>query len=109
MLLFPTSWTLTGDSGSQVVAGGDTVDIAGGTNITTAVTATDTATIKPDTTLSGMVAGTFSGALQGGLVLTDGTATLSPGALTGATNVTAFVGNIGTWYFNRQWRKYCSY
>ena len=83
-----TSWTLTGDSGSQVVAGGDTVDIAGGTNITTAVTATDTATINLDTTLSGMVAGTFSGALQGGS-LTDGTATLSSGALTGATNVTA--------------------
>ena len=112
-----TSWTLTGDSGSQVVNGGDTVDIAGGTNITTAASATDTLTVNLDTTLSGMVAGTFSGlvtagsfndgtatydagvisngvsatfsgAVQGGSV-TDGTATLSSGALTGATNVTA--------------------
>jgi hypothetical protein len=83
-----TSWTLTGDSGSQVVAGGDTVDIAGGTNITTAASATDTLTVNLDTTLSGMVAGTFSGAVQGGS-LTDGTATLTSGALSGVTTIGA--------------------
>ena len=112
-----TSWTLTGDSGSQLVNGGDTVDIAGGTNITTAASATDTLTVNLDTTLSGMtaatfsglvtagsfndgtatydagvissgVSATFSGAVQGGS-LTDGTATLSSGALGGATTVTA--------------------
>ena len=83
-----TSWTLTGDSGSQVVAGGDTVDIAGGTNITTAASATDTLTVNLDTTLSGMVAGTFSGAVQGGS-LTDGTATLTGGALSGVTTIGA--------------------
>ena len=83
-----TSWTLTGDSGSQTVAGGDTVDIAGGTNITTVAGATDTLTVNMDTTLSGMVAGTFSGAVQGGS-LTDGTATLTGGALSGVTTIGA--------------------
>ncbi len=84
-----TSFTLTGDSGSnQTVSGGDTMDIAGGTNITTVVGATDTLTVNMDTTLSGMTAGTFSGSLQGG-TLTDGAASLSSGSLTGAVNITA--------------------
>ena len=83
-----TSWTLTGDSGSQTVAGGDTVDIAGGTNITTAASATDTLTVNLDTTLTGMTAGTFSGAVQGGSI-TDGTATLTGGALSGVTTMAA--------------------
>ena len=83
-----TSWTLTGDSGSQTVAGGDTVDIAGGTNITTAASATDTLTVNLDSSLTGMVAGTFSGAVQGGSI-TDGTATLTGGALSGVTNLNA--------------------
>ena len=84
-----TSFTLTGDSGSnQSIAGGDTLDIAGGTNISTVVGATDTLTVNMDTTLSGMTAGTFSGSLQGG-TLTDGAASLSSGSLTGAVNITA--------------------
>ena len=83
-----TSWTLTGDSGSQTVAGGDTVDIAGGTNITTAAGATDTLTVNLDTSLTNMVAGTFSGAVQGGSI-TDGTATLTGGALSGVTTIGA--------------------
>ena len=45
-----TSWTLTGDSGTQTVNGGDTVDIAGGTGITTVASATDTLTINLDAT-----------------------------------------------------------
>ena len=45
-----TSWTLTGDSGSQVVNGGDTVDIAGGTGLTTVTSATDTLTVNLDDT-----------------------------------------------------------
>ena len=82
-----TSWTLTGDSGSQVVNGGDTVDIAGGTNITTVASATDTLTVNLDATLSGMTAGTFSGSLQGG-TLTDGTASINSGSLTGGVAAT---------------------
>lgn len=84
-----TSFTLTGDSGSnQTVAGGDTLDIAGGTNISTVVGATDTLTVNLDATLSGMTAGTFSGSLQGG-TLTDGTASINSGSATGLVNVTA--------------------
>ena len=47
-----TSWTLTGDSGSEVVNGGDTVLVAGGTNITTAASATDTLTVSLDADIS---------------------------------------------------------
>ena len=83
-----TSWTLAGDSGSETVNGGDTVTIAGGDNITTAVTATDTATVNLDTTLTNMVGATFSGTVQAG-TLTDGTASISSGAITGATDITA--------------------
>ena len=47
-----TSWTLTGDSGSEVVNGGDTVLVAGGTNITTVASATDTLTVSLDADIS---------------------------------------------------------
>jgi hypothetical protein len=77
-----TSWTLTGDSGSQVIAGGDTVDIAGGTNITTVASATDTLTVNLDTTLTSMTAGTFSGQVSAG-TLTDGAISIASGTLTG--------------------------
>ena len=77
-----TSWTLTGDSGSQVIAGGDTVDVAGGTNITTVASATDTLTVNLDTTLTSMVAGTFSGQVSAG-TLTDGAISIASGTLTG--------------------------
>ncbi len=43
-------WVLTGDTGTQNVESGNTVDIAGGTYITTAAAATDTLTINHDTT-----------------------------------------------------------
>ena len=77
-----TSWTLTGDSGSQVIAGGDTVDVAGGTNITTVASATDTLTVNLDTTLTSMTAGTFSGQVSAG-TLTDGAMSIASGTLTG--------------------------
>ena len=45
------SWTLTGDSGtSQTIESGDTVDIAGGTYISTVAGATDTITVNHDPT-----------------------------------------------------------
>jgi len=113
-----TSWTLAGDTGTQLVEGGDTATIAGGTNITTVASATDTLTVNLDgnislttvtatggiftddiyeqTTNAGITFGhevlggaaTFSGAVEGGS-LTDGTLTASSGAITGATNITA--------------------
>jgi cytoskeletal protein CcmA (bactofilin family) len=45
------SWTLSGDGGSsQTIASGNTVDIAGGTYITTTAGATDTLTVAHDNT-----------------------------------------------------------
>jgi len=77
-----TSWTLTGDSGSETVDGGDTVLVAGGTNITTAVSATDTVTVSldPDVTLSGNLSAAS---------ITDGTATISGGNISGAGEISA--------------------
>ena len=105
-----TSWTLTGDTGSETVNGGDTVLVAGGTNITTAVSATDTVTVNLDSDISltnvtisdtftdgtlsigsGEITGagniTASGAVTGDS-LTDGTATLSSGSITGGVAAT---------------------
>jgi len=46
-----SSWTLSADGGSnQAIADGNTVDIAGGTAITTAASATDTVTVNLDNT-----------------------------------------------------------
>jgi hypothetical protein len=46
-----SSWTLSADGGSnQAIADGNTVDIAGGTGITTAASATDTVTVNLDDT-----------------------------------------------------------
>ena len=46
-----SSWTLSADGGSnQSIADGNTVDIAGGTGITTAASATDTVTVNLDNT-----------------------------------------------------------
>ena len=87
-----TSFTLSDGSNTQTVAGGDTLIVAGGTNITSVVSATDTVTLNLDSALSGLTSVTASGALTGGS-LTDGTATLSSGALSGATTG-AFSGNV---------------
>ena len=113
-----TSFTLAGDTGTQLVEGGDTATIAGGTNITTVASATDTLTVNLDpnisltnvttsggiftddiyeqTTNAGITFGhdvnggaaTFSGTVTGG-TLTDGTLSASSGAITGATTITA--------------------
>jgi hypothetical protein len=46
-----TAWTLSGDSGAnQTISDGNTVDIAGGTGISTVASATDTLTVTLDDT-----------------------------------------------------------
>lgn len=45
------SFTLTGDTGSQTIGNGDTLNVVGGAGITTAVTATDTLTLNIDNTV----------------------------------------------------------
>ena len=47
-----TKWILTGDTGTQDITDGNTVVVAGGSNITTAVTATDTVTVNLDSTIN---------------------------------------------------------
>ena len=76
-----------GDTGGalSIDLDSETLDIEGGTNINTAGSG-NTLTVNLDTTLSGLTAVTASGAIQGGS-LTDGTATLSSGALSGVTTI----------------------
>jgi hypothetical protein len=108
-----TQWTLAGDTGNSVIAGGDTANVFGGTNITTSVSG-DTVTVDLDASISltdvtatgNVSAGTLTdgfatitgGDFSGGDVtsngtvsgasLTDGTATITSGNVTGAVNGT---------------------
>jgi hypothetical protein len=47
-----TKWVLTGDTGTQDIGDNNTVLVAGGSNITTAVTATDTVTVNLDSSIN---------------------------------------------------------
>ena len=68
-----SSWTLAGDSGtSQTIASANTATIAGGTNITTAASATDTLTVNLDDSIT----------LSGDLTVQGGDITLSAVATT---------------------------
>ena len=97
-----TSWTLTGDSGSQTVDGGDTVDIAGGTGITTAATATDTLTVNLDNTA--VTPGSYGSATaiptftvdQQGRLTAAGTASISSDLTIGADTGTDDTVRVGT-------------
>jgi hypothetical protein len=97
-----TSWTLTGDSGTQTVDGGDTVDIAGGTGITTVTTATDTLTVNLDDTAvsagsygSATAIPTFTVDAQGRLTAA-GTAAISSDLTIGADSGSDDVVRVGT-------------
>ena len=97
-----TSWTLTGDSGTQTVDGGDTVDIAGGTGITTVASATDTLTVNMDDTAvtpgsygSTTAIPTFTVDQQGRLTAA-GTATISTNLTVGADSGSDDVVRLGT-------------
>ena len=68
-------------STTQSIAGGDTITFAGDSNITAAVTATDTVTFTLNSTITGLTSITSS-------TITDGTATLTSGSLTGVVNIT---------------------
>ena len=72
------------DSGSattEAIQGGDVITFTGDSNITAAVTATDTVTFTLNTTITGLSSITST-------TLTDGTATLTSGSLTGMVNIT---------------------
>ena len=68
-------------STTQSIQGGDVITFAGDSNITAAVTATDTVTFTLNSTITGLTSITSS-------TITDGTATLTSGSLTGVVNIT---------------------
>ena len=75
-------WVLTGDTGTQDVESGNTVDIAGGTYITTAAAATDTLTITHDATTRASDTDTSSPAFGADIAVYDELTTNSTGHVT---------------------------
>jgi hypothetical protein len=97
------SFTLTADGGSnQTIEDGNTLDIAGGTNITTAVGATDTVTVNLDTspsitnlTASGNISA--SGTIEStGNISTDGSITATSADINGAVDIDGGDLTVGT-------------
>ena len=74
-------WVLTGDTGSETITDGNTVDIAGGTGISTAASATDTLTV----TNTGVTS--VAGTTPINASASTGAVTISSDAYTGTTNV----------------------
>ena len=82
-----SSWTLSGDSGSsQTISDGNTVDIAGGTYISTAASATDTLTVTHNTTSRSDTTSSASPGYGGTVDIVDSVTTNSTGHVT-AINV----------------------
>lgn len=78
------SWTLSGDGGTpQTITSGNTVNIAGGTYITTAASATDTVTITHDETTRSDGTSTASPTHGGTFTVVDGVTTNETGHVTG--------------------------
>jgi hypothetical protein len=91
-----TSFTLTGDSGSnQTIEDGNTLDVAGGAGIATVVGSTDTVTVAVDSTVGRLNAANTWAAAQQGRTLTDtsnsGSVTLD---FTYQNFVLTFTGNV---------------
>jgi hypothetical protein len=86
-----TNIGLAGDTGTDTVAGGETITFTGGTNLTSVI-ANNSVTFNLDNTiaLSGNV--TANGTVQGA-TLTDGTLSINAGDITGASDAT-FSGTI---------------
>ena len=96
-----TSWTLSGDSGTnQTISDGNTVDIAGGTGISTETSATDTITIRNTAAFDSLTLAATSG--TNSTITNQGTITIAAGANisttgNGSGQVTiAYTGGTGT-------------
>jgi hypothetical protein len=91
-----TSFTFTGDSGSDTVNGGESVAFVGGTNITTTMSNNSlSVALDDDITLSGNVDAvnvTGSGVVEGG-TLTDGTLSINSGEITSGVSA-SFSGSV---------------
>ena len=96
-----SSWTLSGDSGSsQSITDGNTVDIAGGTGISTAASATDTLTVTNTLPFNSITLASTSG--SNSTITNTGTITIAAGANISTTNngsgqvTVAYTGGTGT-------------
>ena len=96
-----SSWTLSGDSGSsQTISNGDTVDIAGGTGITTAASATDTLTVTNSLPFNSLTLAASSG--SDSTISNNGTITIAAGSNISTTNngsgqvTVAYTGGTGS-------------
>jgi len=77
-----SSFTLRDSSSTtQAISGGDTLNVVGASNISAAVSATDTLTISLNSTITGVTSITST-------TLTDGTASINSGSITGVVNIT---------------------
>ncbi len=90
-----TTFTIDGDSGSQVIADGDTFTLAGGTGLTSVVSATDTVTFNLDNTAvtaasygNATTVPTFTVDAQGRLTAASNTAITFPTVVTSLTGTT---------------------
>jgi len=89
-----TSFILTGDSGtSQSISNGNTLDIAGGTNISTVVGSTDTVTINMDT--GGIGSGTYGSTADGTKI--DQITVDAYGRITAVTTGATGTGSMSSW------------
>ena len=78
-----SSWILSGDSGSnQTISDGNTVDIAGGTRISTVASSTDTLTVSHDTVNRSDTTSSASPGYGGTVTLVDTVTTDSTGHVT---------------------------
>jgi hypothetical protein len=96
-----SSWTLSGDGGtSQTITDGDTVDIAGGTKITTTAGVTDTVTINHDNTTRTDTTSTDTLGSGGSFTKVDSVTTDATGHITAINLETVTIGsfdNYGSW------------
>ena len=96
-----SSWTLSGDSGSnQTIQDGNTVDIAGGTGISTAASATDTLTVTNTLPFNSITLAATSG--SDSTITNTGTITIAAGSNISTTNngsgqvTVAYTGGTGS-------------
>jgi hypothetical protein len=96
-----SSWTLSGDSGSsQTITNGNTVDIAGGTKISTVASATDTLTVSHDSTSRSDTTSTDTLGSGGSFTKVDSVTTDATGHVTAINLETVTIGsfdNYGSW------------
>ena len=78
-----SSWILTGDTGTQTIANGNTVAIKGGVYLTTAASATDTLTVDHDSTTRTNTTSSASPGSAGTFTAVDSVTSNSTGHVTG--------------------------